>query len=183
MTREAFLVSGVARTPAADIWWTDPSTLRDVALNREAVQSRLEEAADLERIWLLCLLDRADEAIVEGHQLLAGAADRFRPLLVLAQAYQRRYAWHEAARLHEEALCLAGTPRREAMARYQIGKRLFDEARYRDAAAEFEWARDLFRNTGQTQGPSEAACERALERARELARHAWAENQPVAGSQ
>ncbi|MBT2566246.1 hypothetical protein J7I84_06990 [Arthrobacter sp. ISL-85] len=34
---------------------------------------------------------------------------------------------------------------REANVRYQIGRRLFDEARYRDAAAEFQWAADLYR--------------------------------------
>lgn len=49
----------------------------------------------------------------------------------------------------EEALRLAHTPPREALVRHQIGRRLFDEARYRESAAEFEWASDLYRASGR----------------------------------
>lgn len=133
------------------------------------------ECPALERVWILCLLDRTQEAITEGSSLLAESPDRFRPLLVLALAYQRQYSWYEAARLHEEALQLARTPAREALVRHHIGRRLFDEARYRDAAAEFEWARDLFRHTDKRKDLTEA-CEQALDRARELASKPWAES-------
>lgn len=61
------------------------------------------------------------------------------------------YPWRDAARLQEEALRLARTRAREATVRHQIEHRLFDEARYRDAAAEFEWARDLFRSSGRSE--------------------------------
>lgn len=151
-----------------DVWRTDPGTLRDVVLDRPAVESRLRDCPALERVWILCLLDRIQEAITEGQDLLAGAADRFRPLLVLAQAYQRQYAWHEAARLHEEALRLARRPVREALVRRQMGRRLFDEARYREAAAEFEWARDLYRSAGQREHLVQE-CQQALVRALQLA--------------
>lgn len=151
-----------------DIWRTDPVTLRDVVLDRDAMEGRLTQCPALERVWILCLLDRTREAIAEGLDLLAGAADRLRPLLVLAQAYQRQYSWHEAALLHEEALRLARTPAREALVRRQIGRRLFDEARYREAAAEFEWARDLYRNTSQREHLAQE-CQQALNRARQLA--------------
>ena len=154
---------------ATEIWRTDPATLRDVALDREAVEARLAVSTGLERVWILCLLERADEAIIEGSRLLSDAEDRFRPLLVLAQAYQRRYSWHEAARLHEEALCMARTRSREAMVRLQTGKRLFDEARYRDAAAEFEWAGDLYRSASQREHLVEQ-CREACDRAQELQR-------------
>ncbi len=152
----------------SDIWRTDPATLRDVVLDHDAMESRLKECPPLERVWILCLLDRTEEAITEGLGLLGDAADRFRPLLVLAQAYQRKYSWHEAARLHEEALRLARTRAREALVRRQIGRRLFDEARYREAAAEFEWARDLYRTVGQREHLVQE-CEQALTRARQLA--------------
>lgn len=33
--------------------------------------------------------------------------------------------------------------------RHQIGRRLFQEARYYDAAAEFEWASDPYRTAGR----------------------------------
>lgn len=154
---------------ARDVWWTDPVTLRDVVLDQEAMEARLATCPALERVWILCLLNRAQEAIREGQELLDAASDRLRPLLVLAQAYQRQYSWHDAARLQEEALRLARTRAREALVRHQIGRRLFDEARYREAAAEFEWARDLYRSTGQREHLVQA-CQQALTRARELSR-------------
>ena len=150
-------------------WHTDPITLRDVALDRDALEARLTRCPALERVWILGVLDRTREAISEGRELLYAATDRLRPLLVLAQAYQRQYSWHEAARLQEEALRLARTRAREAIVRHQIGRRLFDEARYRDAAAEFEWERDLFRTTGHRDQLVQAS-QQALDRARELAR-------------
>jgi hypothetical protein len=104
-----------------------------------------------------------DEALTEGRTLLAESVDRFKPLLVVAQVYQHTYRWHEAARLQEEALQLARTRIREALTRHHIGRRLFDEARYRDAAVDFEWAGDLYRAAGQEQlsGVSRQAMERA----------------------
>lgn len=156
-------------TQSPRIWETDPATLRDVVLDREAMETRLLGCPALERVWVLALLDRTPEAIHEGVRLLDAASDRLRPLLALAQAYQRQYSWHEAARLHEEALCLARTRAREALVRHHIGRRLFDEARYRDAAAEFEWARDLYRATGHRDQLVQS-CQQALDRARELSR-------------
>lgn len=150
-----------------DAWTTDPATLRDVVLDTEAMQSRLDDCPALERVWILSLLGRTEEAIEEGQALLAASSSRFRPLLVLAQSYQRQYQWHEAARLQEEALRLAHTPAREALARHQIGRRLFDEARYREAAAEFEWAYDLYRTIARAR-LAEVSLQ-ALGRAREVA--------------
>lgn len=161
-------------TQEKDIWRTDPVTLRDVVLDREAMERRLMQCPALERIWIFCLLDRTQEAITEGSYLLAESTDRFRPLLALALAYQRQYSWHEAARLHEEALQLARTPAKEAFVRHHIGRRLFEEARFRDAAAEFEWARDLFRSTSKREGLAQAS-QQALDRAREMTRKAWEE--------
>lgn len=157
----------------AEIWRTDPATLRDVPLDRAAVESRLEGSTALERVWILSMLGRDDEAVAEGRVLLADSQDRFRALLVLAHAYQRQYRWHKTAKLQEEALRLADTPVREAVVRHQIGRRLFDEARYRDAAAEFEWASDLFRTSGRDRAAT--ASRQAMERARENHRRRWTE--------
>jgi hypothetical protein len=99
-----------------------------------------------------------------------GATGRFDgsvpPLLVLAHAYQRRYRWHEAALLQEEALRLAHSPATEALVRYEIGRRFFDEALYRDAAAELEWVYDLYRTAGRER--LARVCLQALQRAREV---------------
>jgi tetratricopeptide (TPR) repeat protein len=151
-----------------ELWATDPTTLRDTVLDRDAIVRRLQVCSALERVWLLSLLGRSDEAAEHGEVLLARAVNKFHPLLVLARAYQGQYRWQETALLQEEALRLAGTPEREAYARHQIGRRLFEEARYRDAAAEFEWARDLFRSSGRGRHLIEAS-EQAMLRARELA--------------
>jgi tetratricopeptide (TPR) repeat protein len=132
-----------------EFWVMDPVTLRDVVLDADAMKARLGDCTALERVWILSLLGREEEALTEGLALLTASRERLRPLLVLAQTYQRRYQWHHAARLHEEALRLARTPATEALVRHQIGRRLFDEARYRDAAAEFEWAHDLYRTSGR----------------------------------
>jgi tetratricopeptide (TPR) repeat protein len=150
----------------AEIWRTDPGTLRDVPLDRAAVEDRLEGCPALERVWILSLLGRDEEAVAEGRVLLADSRDRFRPLLVLAHAYQRQYRWHKAGKLQEEALRLADTPVREALVRHQIGRRLFDEARYRDAAAEFEWAHDLYRTSGRDKLANVSL--QAMQRAREV---------------
>ena len=150
----------------ADTWRIDPGTLRDVPLDSAAFEDRLEGCPAVERVWILSLLGRDEEAVAEGRVLLADSHDRFRPLLVLAHAYQRQYRWHKAAKLQEEALRLADTPAREALVRHQIGRRLFDEARYRDAAAEFEWASDLYRSSGRDR--LAAVSRQAMTRAREI---------------
>lgn len=131
------------------------------------MEKQLDCCTELERIWILSVLGREWEAVAEGRLLLAHSRDRFRPLLVLAHAYQRQYRWHKAAKLHEEALRLAGSATREALVRHQIGRRLFDEARYADAAAEFEWAYDLYRTAGRARLAE--ASRQAMIRARQVA--------------
>ncbi|MEO5315430.1 hypothetical protein DC347_13275 [Pseudarthrobacter sp. AG30] len=146
------------------MWRTDQGTLLDVVVDRAAMESRLADCTTVERVWLLTLLGRGDEAITEGRGLLETSEDPFNALLVLAHAYQRTYQWRQAARLHEEALRLAHTRTREALVRHQIGRRLFDEGLYAAAAAEFDWAQDLYRHAGRTRQAetSRQAKDRAL---------------------
>lgn len=166
-----------------EIWRTDPDTLRDVVLDHKAMEDRLTHCPALERVWVLSLLDRHQEAISEGAGLLAKADDRFQPLLALAVAYQRQYSWHEAALLQEEAMQLARTPASEALVRQHIGTRLFDEGRYLAAAAEFEWSRDLYCSTGRREHLAQS-CQQDLNRARELSNAPWSmenhlDNKPI----
>jgi hypothetical protein len=56
--------------------------------------------------------------------------------------------------------------------------RLFEEGKYRDAAAEFEWSRDLFGSYGYRHSRTEAS-ERAMHRARELAAGPTPEQQHI----
>lgn len=134
------------------LWRTDPATLRDVVLDRKGLEKALAKGCPpLERVRFLTLLSRAPEALEEGFALLNGSPDRTELLLILAQAFQRQYRWYDAAQLQEEALQMATTRAQEAYVRHHIGRRLFDEARYRDAAAEFQWAADLYRVSGEHQ--------------------------------
>lgn len=130
------------------IWFVDPGTLWDVVVDRDALEARLEDCPDLERVWVLSLLGRGEQAFSEA-ELLITSTDPFRALLVLAYAYQRLYRWRDAAQLQERALRAARTTFREAQVRHQIGRRLFDEGLYLAAAAEFEWAADLFKAAGR----------------------------------
>lgn len=132
------------------IWFVDPVTLQDVVVDRAALESRLEDFAGLDRVWVLSLLGRGEEAVSEAKTLLVSSADPFRALLVLGYAYQRLYRWQDAARAQEKALRAAHTKVREAQARHQIGRRMFDEGLYLAAAAEFDWAGDLFKAAGRS---------------------------------
>lgn len=158
-----------------EIWQTDPRTLRDVVVDRAAMKARLGVYPSVERVWALSLLGRAEQAVAEGQLLLAGSRERFRPLVVLAHACWYQCHWQEAALLQEEALRLARFPAREALVRFEIGRRFFDEGRYRDAAAEFDWASDLYRAAGHER--LARVCQQARERTRTvLASAGLAEN-------
>lgn len=150
--RHKFCGGRVTVNDTSGFWRTDPATFRDVALDTKGLENALAKGCPpLERVRFLALLNRENEALQEGFRLLAGSPDRGELLLVLAQVFQRQYRWHEAAQLQEEALQLVSTRVEEAYVRHHIGRRLFDEARYRDAAAEFQWAADLYRVSGQHQ--------------------------------
>ncbi|WP_427008664.1 hypothetical protein [Pseudarthrobacter sp. H2] len=164
--------------PEARIWQTDPRTLREVVVDRAAMEARLGEYPSVERVWVLSLLGRGGQAVAEGELLLSGSRERLRPLLVLAHARWFQYQWHEAALLHEQALRLARFPAREALVRYEIGRCFFDEGRYADAAAELDWACGLYRAAGHER--LARVCRQALDRARAvLAAAGHAGNWPI----
>jgi tetratricopeptide (TPR) repeat protein len=147
-------------------WRTDPASLREVIDDPQMFIDQLPAAPPLERVWILGMVGRLEEAALEGEAILAASSNRFRPLLMLAQVYQRQYRWPDAAKLQEEALQSARTLAREALVREQIGGRLFAEGHYRAAAAELEWAMDLYRSVGRSESQTKA-CALALGRAHE----------------
>lgn len=155
----------------SEAWGIDPFTLRDVARDAEALENALANGfVATERVRFLALLNRENEALREGYRLLDASPDSEDLLLVLAMVLQRQYRWHEAAVLQEEALQLASTRSEEANVRHHIGCRLFDEARYRDATAEFQWASDLYRAAGQHQLTERS--KQAMRRSSQMQAHA-----------
>ncbi|MCW2133401.1 hypothetical protein [Arthrobacter sp. VKM Ac-2550] len=161
----------MSEAATGQIWALDPASLHEVLLDPEAALAQVKEGSPLERIWALRLLGCLDQAAIEAEDLLAGADYRFGPLLLLAHIYQCQYRWEEASWLQGEAVRIAGTPEREAMAHHHTGRRLMVESRYREAEQEFEWAIDLFRAAGS---PEEVAD--ASRTAQQLARRLSAQN-------
>ncbi|MDI2035740.1 hypothetical protein [Paenarthrobacter nitroguajacolicus] len=136
-----------------------------MVIDRAALEAALAgDCPPVERIRYLALLRRDSQALDEGFKLLPDSPDRRELLLILAQVYQRQYRWHDAAVLHEKALRTVRTPEEEAYVRHHIGRRLFDEARFRAAADEFQWAADLYRVADQPEPAEEnrQAMRRAL---------------------
>lgn len=152
---------------AHQLWRTDPATLRDYIVDAAAARARIAVCPVPEKLRLMALLGHEEQALEEGLPLLTDCADPLELLLVLAGILQRQYRWGEAARFQERALRLAGSRDREANVRHHIGLRLFDEALYRDAAAEFQWASDLYRVSGNPDCATTS--QRAMQRAWQLA--------------
>jgi hypothetical protein len=148
------------------LWRTDPLTLRDTIMDEPAARARLSVCPLPEKLWLLALLGHEDQALDDGFSGLPGSPHRVEILLVLARIMLGKYRWRDAAQLQEQAFRLVSTRDQEALVRHNIGLRLFNEALYRDAAAEFEWASDLYRASGHDD-PADAS-HHAMQRAREL---------------
>lgn len=153
-------------------WHLDSSSLREVVDDGAALEERLAAAGDLERIWLLRLLGRLDEARAAGETVLdeaPQAPERWRALPLLADvcAYQEDHV--EAERLQVESLTLASAlgPLQEATVDQYIGKRLFDQALYEQAAQCFVTALRLRRDNGAAAELIESS-RMALKRATEL---------------
>lgn len=151
------------------MWHFDPFTLREVVDDREAAMRQLSRAQGGDKVWLLRVLGRLDEARKVGEELLEAASDPYRPLLLLADVLRAQLDYDGARSLQERALLVCdGNRRREATARQHIGKRLFDEGRYAAAVEAFEAALALREADGDAELIASSTL--ALSRARELAR-------------
>ncbi|MBO0841420.1 MAG: hypothetical protein J2O49_11435 [Sciscionella sp.] len=54
----------------SDGWHVDPLTLREVVDDRAELERRLVDAAPADRVWLLRVLGRLDDALTLGQRLL-----------------------------------------------------------------------------------------------------------------
>ncbi len=145
-------------------WHLDPVTLREVVDDRATLKRELEAAAPVERIWLLRVLGRPRDAVVEGRRLLPDEQDSWRLSLLLAHAHHWLGEWPEAARLHDLVLQVVVDTTREPTTRQHIGKRLLDEGRADEALVQLEHAlrlRELAGADPELIASSQAAVTRA----------------------
>ena len=124
-------------------WHIDPETLREVVDDREALEQELLTATALDQVWMLRILGRLSDAEHVGREQLARAADRWRPLLLLADVRRWQGALDEAGSLQDEAAALADTPSRRATTSQHIGKRLMEAGLVDAAADQFQRALDI----------------------------------------
>lgn len=126
-----------------DGWHIDPTTLREVVDDREALLAELESAGPVDRGWLLRVLGRGAEAAEEGERLLGAAAPDdgvWRVLLLVAHAHHWQGDHDRAAKLQDAAATLADSPGRRATTAQHVGTRLLDHGRVHEALAAFEEA-------------------------------------------
>ncbi|MEP6562931.1 MAG: hypothetical protein ABJD68_17865, partial [Nakamurella sp.] len=96
-------------------WHIDPISLREVLDDLPVAESAMATADATERIWLLILLHRIDQASAEGEAMMTATADPFRSSMLLAQAYQRAGRFDDARRLQSAILLTTTGTGREAV--------------------------------------------------------------------
>ena len=124
-------------------WQMDPIMLRPVLTDRRIVEATLAEANPADRLFLLPLLGRVDEAMDEARELLATEPvreDPWRVLLLTAELHRWRHELDQAEQLQTAAWKCARSRTRQATTIHHVGKRWFQYGDDDQAAACFELA-------------------------------------------
>lgn len=170
------------------VFHIDDETLRDVVDDRAAAKRRLAELSDRldsaalgERVVLLRLLGQLDQAEELGWIALetthGDARKRVTATIRLAHVLQWQQRFDEADAMFQQALDLADVLRDDilrAFAHQHLGKSLYDQARYVEAAHRFRTALRLRRsaNAPADQQESSAQALASAQRQRRRARPA-----------
>jgi molybdopterin-guanine dinucleotide biosynthesis protein A len=143
-------------------WVVDPETLSPTVRDRVRVDAALATAGPVDRVLLLGVLGRIDEALEESARLLAGpgAADPWRLLLITADLHARRQDAELAEEYQARAWRHALTRDRQASTLQHAGKRWYDSGDRHRAAMHFELALTMRR--GFAEPASIASSEQAL---------------------
>lgn len=169
---ELFFLRIAARSGIADPWHSnDPVEARTQKVAEEVALER--QLHDLESLGLQgAALDAARAGLLAEHGLYADAAELYRRALAAAPAPELRITLADldaAMGLHflaepryREALA-EGTPSIRAAAAFGLGRIAYARGNYRDAAAFFRRARELYSQLGL--GEEETAARQAAERA------------------
>jgi molybdopterin-guanine dinucleotide biosynthesis protein A len=149
-------------------WAIDPSSLREVLVDRRRVEQSLPGAEPLQRLFLLGLLGQAEQGLAEGRRLLdepAVSADPWRVLLRLADLHCLLSDFAAAERYHQQAWRHALGRERQAGTLHSIGVRQFEQGDRDGAAASFQLALTLLSLFGDTPARARTAAALALVRA------------------
>jgi molybdopterin-guanine dinucleotide biosynthesis protein A len=141
----------------------DPDTLNPTVLDRNRVEAALAVADAADRLLLLGVLGRIDEALEEADRLLADpatAADPWRVLLLTADLHRWRYDAELAEHFQVRAWPHALSRNRQATTLQHVGKRWYDYGDRHRAAMYFELALTMRR--GFADSHSIASSEQAL---------------------
>jgi molybdopterin-guanine dinucleotide biosynthesis protein A len=142
-------------------WAIDPDTLNPVVLDRTRLAAQLDTAEPADRLGLLGLLGRTEQALAEAGRLLADPAiDRWPVLLSVADLHRWRHEPALAESYQEQAWRHALSRDRQATTLQRIGKRWHDGGNHHRAALHFELALTLRR--GFADPASIARSEQAL---------------------
>lgn len=164
------MLRGTMNTMAARRGWEiDLSTLRPVATDSAALQAELGSARGEDRVFLLRLLGRLDEAFAEGDALLADPATKSDPWLALLTHADTCWLLGEFAAAEDlqlQAWHHARGRDRQASTLQHIGYRLANFGDLDAAAPYFELALTMRRGFADPEAVAES--EQACTRLREL---------------
>ena len=142
-------------------WAIDPDTLNPIVLDPARVRTALDTAEPADRLLLLGVLGRLEEALAEAGRLLADPpADPWRLLLLTGDLHRWRHDPAQAAAYQERAWRYALTRSRQATTLEHVGKRCYDGGDLHTAAVHFELALTMRR--GFADPASIASSEQAL---------------------
>lgn len=141
-------------------WQLDPEQLRPVLTDRGRVEAALAVAGPLDRLFLLPLLGRLDQALAEAAELLPVQADPWQLLLLTADLHRWRHELDRAEELLAAAWWHARSRDRQAGTLHRAGLRHQQAGELDAAAACFELALTMRR--GFAEAGAVAETERAL---------------------
>lgn len=150
-------------------WVVNPVTLMDEVVDRAVLDRQLASAAPVDRLVLLRVLGRLEEALSEAHDYAPScpAHEEWRLLLATADVRLSRHEFRSAQILQDQAWLRAQDDATRAEILYSVGRRWFGYGDLFTAASFFECARSLAVRAG---GPmTHRRAVQALDRVRMLA--------------
>jgi molybdopterin-guanine dinucleotide biosynthesis protein A len=140
-------------------WRLDPELMRPVLTDRQRVEAALLAAGPADRLILLPLLGRVDQALAEAEELLPTRSDPWQLLLLTADLHRWRHELDRAAELQAAAWHCALSRERQASTLHQIGQLRYQAGELDRAAGCFELALTMRRGfaTAETVAETEQA--------------------------